>query len=159
MENAPPDGLKKLKKQLRASIFLASLLIVAAWAVYLTAELFRFDLVKREHISDDAQQNAYLYLAIVLTVLSAIFAWIATRKNIDLVKRGVWIHGNIEKISSLGKGGTRPVTFAYQVGGVEFKKKKDVPKLFNSQYIADTRVWVIYDPQNPKRCEVLLKPI
>ena len=159
MNDMPPDGLKKLKMQLRMSIVLASLLIVAGWVNYISAACFRFDLVKWESISDDAQQNAYLYLAIILSVLSAIIGWIAARRNLDLVKRGVWIRGTVEKISALGKGGTRPMTFAYEVNGVQYKYKKDVPKLFNSEYNGQTRVWVIYDPQKPKRCEVLLKPI
>ena len=159
MSDMPPDGLSKLKMQLRVSIALAAVLIAAGWANYISAVCFHFDLVKREQITDDAQQRAYLYLAIVLSVLGVLFGWIAARRNIDLVKRGVWIRGKVEKISSLGKGGTRPVTFAYEVDGVQYKHKKDVHKAFNSQYNSETRVWVIYDPQKPKRCEILLKPI
>jgi hypothetical protein len=159
MQEVPPGGLKKLKKRLVFYSVSSSALILVGWANYISAACFRFDLITRASVTEDSRQTAYLCMAMTFTVLAIAFMWIVARRNMDLVNRGVWTHAKVGKISSLGKGGTRPVTFLYEVNGTSHKIKKDVPKIINSKYSADSRVWVVYDPEKPKRCEILLEPI
>jgi hypothetical protein len=155
MSTVPFDPKTILRRKMWIPIGAAIVLALAAWIVALAA-LGGKNLLSSTPV-DDSVQHLYLIMALMVTIVGIPVAYLAVRNIQILLTRGVVTTAAVESISSVSKGGTRPVTFSYVADGKPYRIKRDVPGLFVKEYRSGTRVKVIYDPNEPSRCHPLFK--
>ncbi len=143
------DIAGQMQREVKVIWVVGVALMLGAWVLYLSAAIFQFDLIEQKQKPDAFKQQIYLYLGLGVTVLGIPCLLLAVRGQKDLIRRGVTTFATVEKISSLGAQGKRPVTFAYTVEGVRYTSKQDVANSLAGQYDESTRVVVVYDPQRP----------
>lgn len=138
----------------------AAIISAMAWLFYLLAAVFKIDVSdllnphNRDPYARQDQINVplmYLSIAIGMTFAATIWAFFKSRKIRRLSAVGVSTDGTIVSKSLLRRNGMCPATIAYSVDGVEYQTRRDVAGSANE----GDSVKIIYDPKNPKRCEVV----
>jgi hypothetical protein len=114
MPTAPFDPNAVLRRKMWIPIGATIVLTLAVWVVALAA-LGGKDFLHSSIPTDASTQHLYVWIALLVTVLGIPVAYLAIRNIQILLARGVWTTAAVESISSVSKGGRRPVTFAYAV--------------------------------------------
>ncbi len=128
--------------------------IALGWGLYLSAALFGKDWLDKAP-PGELTITVYWYIAIALTIAGAVFIFVSIRKYGTLLRRGVQTEARVVSISSVGEGTARPVTLAYVANGQRITVKLDMPEIFARNFNEQTRLPLMYDPQNPKRFTLL----
>ncbi|QOV91135.1 DUF3592 domain-containing protein [Humisphaera borealis] len=97
----------------------------------------------------------WLAMALVATLAAPPILFFAVRNFVWLIRHGTEVQGQVRSISPLSKGGSRPVTYAYSVNGVEYTMRRDTPTMYADKYTVGSQVLVLVDPNKPKRATVL----
>ena len=127
----------------------ASLLLV--WTAYVLLVGFDVDLVKTLGDKDKGTNPALLlWVAVVWTPIMLLYVWWRSRQLHRLRAGGAEADGWITAIGPKAEG-QKMVVVRYDVGGVEYTTKADILEDFPE----DQPVSVVYDPADPRRCEVI----
>ena len=138
----------------------AGAVAVLLWSIYLLRAIFHFDVIAFLHNeSDDLyhrenvdRTTLYLILAIVGTLIAAIWAFAKSRKISELVRNGVTTTGTVVEKSMLKHHGMVPTTITYTVDGKTYQFRKD---MLDGQYNVGDTVEIMYDPARPTHREVI----
>lgn len=152
--NVEPDLAAKLKRLAIIPIALGAVVILAFWAVYVTAAVFNIDLLHHNALPDRTALSLYLIVCAAATVVSVPVVFLSVREHYYLSQHGVQTQAAVAAVSSVGKNGIRPVTYAYTVGGREYTIKHDTPQICIDRFDDSTTVRVVYDPKRPARSHV-----
>jgi hypothetical protein len=132
-------------------------MVAFAWALYLLKVLFNIDIVAMTHPEQNDPRShfdsapIYLGIAIAMTIIAPAWGMTKARKARELAGRGKRTQGTITALGMLGHHGMVPATISFTLDGKLFKIKRDILKKDRSVGdIAD----VLYDPRNPRRCEI-----
>jgi hypothetical protein len=144
----------RLRWLLPTGVACGAALVAALWAAYF---------YKASQAGDDGRwiQNTFdrpavwLVLAAAATVVVPVAFLVSGRNFVWLVRHGTEVWGRVVSVSALSHAGSRPVTYAYTVGGTEYTLKRDTPTLWADQYEPGTPVLVLVDPRKPRRATVL----
>jgi hypothetical protein len=101
---------------------------------------------------DPLAAKMYLCFAIAATVIIVPVMFLQLRSVRALASRGVTTQGRVEKISMFGRHGKSPTTVVYTVDGREYRIRRDLVRRLVE--VGGTVV-ILYDPQKPKRCDIL----
>jgi hypothetical protein len=135
---------------LHGKLYWAGAIVLAGWMLWILRAFFG---VSFFHEDKDTGDPVLGLLIIVVGLSVVILGWalLAVRRARILASRGALIDGDIVHMSVLKRLGDCPVTVAYKVNGIEYRKKKDM----SSRLSVGTPVRVLYDPRNPRRAEIL----
>jgi hypothetical protein len=134
-----------------------------AAGVVVAAALWAAYLYKAGQVADTGRVSpntfdrpeVWLALAAIVTLGLPIVFLVSVRNFTWLIRHGTEVQGRVTSVSRLSSSGSRPVTYAYTVGGTEYTMKRDTPNLFADRFEPGTPVVVLVDPSKPKRATVL----
>lgn len=145
----PPSKTKR-NANIKFILFGFALVVAFMWLLYLLRAGFDVDLISHSGQQDKVPTATYLGLAIAATVICFIWATVLVRKQRDLASRGRSTTGTVTSTSALQKRGFSPTTISFEVDGKPYKVRKDLRRT----YVVGQTVQIVYDPDNPKSCEI-----
>jgi hypothetical protein len=150
-----------LTTKLLAQIYLIAAMMVLAWITFVAVAVFKHDLLVTDPGPSDGKREAYLWLALAMDAAGPLLIWRVRRRFKRLASAGVRGIATIVKISSASNHGLRPVTYSFQAGALTYTVKRDTPEVLLRPFLQSHQVPVIYDPANPKSCELIFsdKPV
>lgn len=141
---------QRLRWIVPSGIVVGVLLIVGLWVRYA-------HLAGSDNAADDIWSRPIVWLALALaaTIAGPPILFVATRNYVWLIRHGAEVRGRVVKVSLVTRGGATPVTYAYNVDGIEYTIKRDTPNMMADRYRPGTQVLVLIDPRKPSRATVL----
>ncbi|HZL36791.1 MAG TPA: hypothetical protein VFC78_15840 [Tepidisphaeraceae bacterium] len=155
MSNVRPDIAAKLRRSAFVPVVIGGIVILAFWIVYFLAAVMNVDLLHHNQPPDRTALAIYPIVCLAATILAVPVVFLGMRESFYLSRHGIQTSAIVAHVGMVSKNGIRPVTYAYEVQGKEFKVKRDTAQICIDRFNESTRITVVYDPKRPSRCHVL----
>ncbi len=129
----------------------ATLLLIASWAPYVLRNAYDYDLIAQTGLHAPAAATIYLALGGIVTLALGFWVVESVAAIYSLASRGLPVRGAVKTISPYGSLFRTRATIAFKIDGAEIRANVSLPK----RTLAATPVGIVYDPRDPRRCEVV----
>lgn len=149
-----PKGGRALGFATYAPLIVGGILIVLCWIPWLAAAIGDVNVLEQMKPANDSTRTVFFWIGIGASITGAAVALKGYVRGKALMNHGVEAEARVASVGSVARNGLQPVTFAYVVDGREYTLTRDVPCGFVEHYTDETRLPLVYNPDNPGQAEI-----